>query len=91
MLSISQDGLFDRWATEVTVTRKKGGIPGLSFCWKRAIGLSSAKAKLSKELGVPLTRQGRQRKVGGALGYCVPFVVVFGTMFGVGFALLRRG
>jgi len=47
---------------------QKKGIPGLSFSWKRATGLSSAKGKLSRQLGVPLTRAGRQRKVKRSLG-----------------------
>ena len=34
------------------------------FSWKRAIGLSAAKARLSRRIGVPLTRSGRQRKIG---------------------------
>lgn len=51
---------------------RKKGIPGLSFSWKRAIGLSSAKAKLSRQIGIPLTRSGRQRKIGAATGCCVP-------------------
>jgi hypothetical protein len=34
------------------------------FSWKRAIGLSAAKARLSRRVGVPLTRGGRQRKLG---------------------------
>ena len=51
---------------------RKRGIPGLSFSWKRAIGLSSAKGKLSRSLGVPLTRSGRERKIGRAAGCCVP-------------------
>lgn len=55
---------------------RRKGIPGLSFSWKRAIGLSSAKAKLSRDLGVPLTRAGRQRKVGRAMGCCVPAVSI---------------
>ena len=38
-------------------------IPGLSFSWKKAIGLSSAKAKISRKTGIPLTKSGRQRKV----------------------------
>jgi len=65
---------------EILVGRKKG-IPGLSFSWKRATGLSSAKAKLSRELGVPLTRSGRQRKAGKAMGCCVPaaFILAGGT------------
>jgi hypothetical protein len=51
--------------------RKRGGIPGLSFSWKRAVGLSAAKGKLSRKIGVPLTRSGRQRKAGRAAGCCV--------------------
>jgi hypothetical protein len=57
---------------------RKKGIPGLSFSWKRATGLSNAKRQLSRQLGVPLTKAGRQRKIGKALGCCVPtaFLVV---------------
>lgn len=57
---------------------RKKGIPGLSFSWKRALGISSAKAKLSRQIGIPLTRSGRQRKMGRAVGCCVPaaFLVV---------------
>ena len=48
---------------------------GLSFSWKRALGLSGLKAKVSRHLGVPLTRSGRQRKVGRALGCLVLLTV----------------
>jgi hypothetical protein len=41
----------------------KGG-----FSWNRLLGISAAKARLSREIGVPLTRSGRQRKVGAAMG-----------------------
>ena len=34
------------------------------FSWKRAVGLSAAKARLSRRIGIPLTRGGRQRKLG---------------------------
>jgi hypothetical protein len=34
------------------------------FSWKRAIGISAAKARLSRRIGIPLTRSGRQRKLG---------------------------
>jgi hypothetical protein len=44
---------------------------GFSFSWKRAIGLSGAKSRLSRKLGIPLTRAGRQRKIGRMLGCCV--------------------
>lgn len=39
-------------------------LPGLSFSWRRAVGLSALKARLSRRLGVPLTASGRERKVG---------------------------
>jgi hypothetical protein len=54
----------------------KRGIPGLSFSWKRAIGLSAAKGRLSRRIGIPgipLSRSGRQRKAGAAMGCCLLF------------------
>jgi hypothetical protein len=46
----------------------KGG-----FSWKRLSGISSAKAKLSRQIGIPLTKSGRQRKIGKAVtgGGCI--------------------
>lgn len=58
------------------MARKKKGIPGLSFSWKRASGLSAAKGKLSRKVGIPLTRTGRQRKIGNAMGCCIPFAFI---------------
>jgi hypothetical protein len=52
---------------------------GVSFSWKRASGLSAAKGKLSRKLGVPLSKSGRQRKMGRALGCCVPLAVFTGA------------
>ncbi len=37
--------------------RRKG------FSWKRASGLSAAKGRLSRKIGVPLTKNGRRQKV----------------------------
>lgn len=48
---------------------------GFSFSWKRAVGISAAKGKISRATGIPLTRAGRQRKVGKALGCCLPLVL----------------
>lgn len=54
------------------MTRRRRGLPpGFSFSLSRATGLSEAKRKLSKEAGVPITRSGRQRKLGAAMGCCV--------------------
>lgn len=49
---------------------RRRGIPGLSFSWRRALGVSQAQARLSRQLGIPLSRSGRQRKAGRALGCC---------------------
>lgn len=43
---------------------KKKGIPGLTFSWKRALGITKAKRKISKATGIPTTRSGRRAKVG---------------------------
>lgn len=45
--------------------------PGVSFSLSRAIGLAKAKSQASRDLGVPLSRQARQRKLGASLGCCV--------------------
>ena len=42
-------------------------IPGLSFSWKRAVGISSLKQSISRATGIPTTRQGRQRKIGALI------------------------
>ena len=47
---------------------KKGGIPGLSFSLKRALGISATKSKIANKIGIPTTRAGRQRKLGKMLG-----------------------
>lgn len=58
---------------------------GFSFSWKRALGVSAAKGKLSRQVGIPLTRSGRQRAVGRALGCSV--VLAFWLTLAVGGAL----
>lgn len=40
----------------------KGG-----FSWKRATGISAAKSRASRAIGIPLTKSGRQRKAGKIL------------------------
>ena len=47
---------------------KKSGIPRLSFIWKRALGVTSAKRKIAKATGIPTTKQGRRKKVAKMLG-----------------------
>lgn len=57
---------------------KKKGIPGLSFSWKRAVGLSQLQSKISRKSGIPLSRAGRQRKIGAATGCCFPALLLVG-------------
>ena len=42
-------------------------IPGLSFSLKRAVGITGHKAKIAKKTGIPTTKQGLERKIGGAI------------------------
>lgn len=46
----------------------KSKIPGLSFSWKRALGITKMKRKISKATGIPTIKAGRQRKLGKLLG-----------------------
>jgi len=34
------------------------------FSWKRFLGISAAKSRISRTIGIPLTRSGRERKIG---------------------------
>ncbi len=40
------------------------GIPGLSFSWKRALGITQAKQKFARETGIPTSKAGLERKIG---------------------------
>lgn len=42
-------------------------IPGLSFSLKRAVGISGLKSKVARATGIPTTKQGLERKIGGAI------------------------
>ncbi|MFA5324509.1 MAG: hypothetical protein WC373_17665 [Smithella sp.] len=55
----------------------KGG-----FSWKRATGITRAKSKFSRSIGIPLTKSGRQRKVGKMVtgGGCLIVLLVGATI-----------
>ncbi len=40
---------------------------GLSFSWKRALGITGAKQSFAKQTGIPTTKQGLERKVGSSI------------------------
>ena len=43
---------------------KSFSIPGLSFSWKRALGITQAKQKFARETGIPTSKAGVERKIG---------------------------
>jgi hypothetical protein len=59
------------------------------FSWKRAVGLSAAKARLSRRIGIPLSRSGRQQKLGRMVsgGGCL-VALLFVVSIPVGVVLL---
>jgi hypothetical protein len=52
------------------------------FSWKRAIGLSAAKSRLSRRIGIPLTKGGRERKLGNIVsgGGCLVALCLVATV-----------
>lgn len=56
--------------------------PGVSFSWRRAIGLSGFLNGIARRTGIPTSRSGRQRKVGRfaihALGVVVLGAIALG-------------
>lgn len=42
-------------------------IPGLSFSMKRALGITKLKREFTRATGIPTTKSGIERKIGGAI------------------------
>ncbi|MBO8433003.1 MAG: hypothetical protein IAB08_06900 [Bacteroidetes bacterium] len=42
-------------------------IPGVSFSWKRALGISALKNKIARKTGIPTTKDGLTRKIGNSI------------------------
>ena len=43
------------------------GIPGLSFSWKRALGITQARRNFTKSTGIPTTKAGIERRIGSTI------------------------
>ena len=43
------------------------GIPGLSFSWNRALGITQAKRNFSRATGIPTSKAGAERKLGSLI------------------------
>lgn len=46
------------------MNKKSTIISGLSFSWKRALGITQAKQKIARETGIPMSKAGLERKIG---------------------------
>jgi hypothetical protein len=42
--------------------------PGLTFSWKRALGVTKVKRSIAKATGIPTSKTGRRSKVGRWIG-----------------------
>ena len=47
--------------------KKIARIPGVSFSWKRALGITHAKQKFARQTGIPTSKAGLERKLGKAI------------------------
>lgn len=43
------------------------GIPGLSFSWRRALGITQAKQQFARKTGIPTSKSGVERKIGSVI------------------------
>ncbi len=59
------------------------------FSWNRFLGISAAKSRISRSIGIPLTRSGREQKIGRMVtgGGCL-VVVGLGIVVPVALAIL---
>lgn len=39
-------------------------IPGVSFSWKRAVGITQVKQQIARKTGIPTSKAGLERKIG---------------------------
>ena len=62
-------------------------IPVVSFSWRRAIGLSALEGKISRTTGIPLTRSGRERKMGRIFEHLLGYLFM-GLLLLVGYELV---
>jgi hypothetical protein len=46
------------------MSKKSTPVPGLSFSWKRALGITQAKQKIARQTGIPMSKAGLERKIG---------------------------
>ena len=58
---------------QLAMSDKTKTFPGLSFSWKRALGISQARQKFARSTGIPTSKAGAERKIGS---------IILKTLFG---------
>ena len=46
----------------ITLAKKRFKIPGVTFSWKRVLGITKVRRKIAHATGIPTTKAGRKRK-----------------------------
>ena len=49
------------------MSKKSTPIPGVTFSWKRALGITKIKQKISRATGIPMSKIGIERKIGSMI------------------------
>lgn len=49
------------------MSKKSTPIPGLSFSWKRALGITKMKQRVARTTGIPTSKAGLERKIGNTI------------------------
>ena len=49
------------------MSKKSTPIPGLSFSWKRALGITQTKQRIARATGIPTSKAGVERKIGNSI------------------------
>ena len=52
---------------KTTTKRKRKTTRGVTFSWKRLLGLDQIKRNIAKQTGIPMTKAGVERKIGSAI------------------------
>lgn len=47
------------------------------FSWKRFFGITAQRQRISRKIGIPLTKSGRQRKAGSGSMLALIFTMLF--------------
>lgn len=49
------------------MSKKSTPIPGLSFSWKRALGITQIRQTVARKTGIPTSKAGIERKLGNTI------------------------